>query len=119
MTHQTFDFSSLLNSYRQSLAPVAKAQQEALKILETFARYQLALANDCLDWSVSQAKAISELKSPSDFVAQQSELSTRAGEQMRKRSQELTQIATETQGTVKQWIGEASATLADAVRKAA
>ena len=119
MTNQMFDFSTMFNSYRQSLAPVAKAQQEALKILETFARYQLALAGDCIDWSVSQAKAIADVKSPSEFVAQQSELTTRAGEQIRKRSQELSQIATETKGTVTQWFGEASATLAEAARKAA
>ena len=119
MTNQIFDVNTILNSYRQALAPVAKAQQEAVKILETFARYQLALAGDCIDWSVSQAKAMADLKSPSDFVAQQSELSTKAGEQIRKRSQELTQIATETQGTVKQWFGEAGAKLAEATRKAA
>ena len=119
MSNQIFDVTTLFNSYRQALAPVAKAQQEAVKILETFARYQLALAGDCIDWSVSQAKAMADLKSPSDFVAQQSELSTKAGEQIRKRSQELTQIATDTQGTVKQWFGEASAKLAEVTRKAA
>jgi phasin family protein len=119
MTNPMFDMTTLFNSYRQSLAPVAKAQQEALKILETFARYQLALAGDYIDFSVSQVKAISEVKSPSDFVTQQSELTTRAGEQLRKRSQELSQIASETQGTVKQWLGEATATFAEATRKAA
>jgi len=119
MSNQTFDLTSMFDTYRQSLAPVAKAQQEALKILETFARYQLALAGDYIDWSVSQAKAITEVKSPSDFVTQQSELSTKAGEQIRKRSQELSQIAADTQGTVKQWIGEASAKFAEAAKKAA
>ena len=119
MSNQTFDLNTVFASYRQALAPVAKAQQEALKILETYARYQLAIASDCIDWSISQAKAIADLKSPSDFVAQQSELSTKAGEQIRKRSQELTQIATDTQGTVKQWIGNAGAKLAEVVTKAA
>ena len=119
MSSQMFDMTTMFNTYRQKLAPVAKAQQEAIKLLETFARFQLALAGDCIDWSVSQAKAIADVKSPSDFVAQQSELSTRTGEQIHKRSQELRQIATETQGTVKQWLGEAGATLAEVSRKAA
>jgi phasin family protein len=119
MSNQTFDLTTMFDTYRQSLAPVAKAQQEALKILETFARYQLALAGDYIDWSVSQAKAMADLKSPSDFVTQQSELSTKAGEQIRKRSQELSQIAADTQGTVKQWIGEAGAKLAEVAKKAA
>ena len=79
MTNPMFDMTTLFNSYRQSLAPVAKAQQEALKILETFARFQLSLAGDYIDFSVSQAKAIAEVKSPSDFVTQQSDLTTRAG----------------------------------------
>ena len=119
MSNPSFDMNSLFNSYKESIAPVVKAQQESLKILETFARYQLALAGDCIDWTVSQAKAITDVKSPSEFVAQQNELSTRAGEQIRKRSQELSQIATDTQGTVKQWLGDAGAKLAEVSRKAA
>ncbi len=119
MSNPMFDMNSLLNSYRLSLEPVAKAQAEALKIFETFARYQLSLAGDCIDWSVSQAKAFTEVKTSADFVAQQSELSTRAGEQFRKRGQELSQIATETQGTVKQWMSDAGVKFAEAVNKAA
>ena len=119
MSNQLFDLTTLFDTYQQSFAPVAKAQQEAVKIFETFARHQLAVAGDYIDWSVSQAKAITEVKSPSDFVAKQSELSTKASEQVRKRSEELSKIAADTQVTVKQWIGEASAKLAEVTKKAA
>jgi phasin family protein len=119
MFNNSFDANSLFESYRTALAPFLKAQTEGLKTFERVARYQLAVTADYLDFSLSQAKATVSAKTPAEFVAQQTEIASRFGDTLRKRGQEISQIATETQGTVSQWVGEATAKVAEAAKKAA
>ena len=119
MTDQTLDFSSLFNVYRDAFAPVLRAQQEGFKTFERLARYQFAVAGDYLEWSLAHAGAAVQTKSSADLVGQQTELNTRLGDKLRSRAEELSQIATETQGVVTQWIDSTAAKVTDAVKKAA
>ncbi|GAC1426915.1 MAG: hypothetical protein NVSMB6_27170 [Burkholderiaceae bacterium] len=119
MTQPTFDFSALFDTYRQAFAPVMTAQQNYLKTLERLARYQFAVAGDYLDWTLSQAKASVEPKSVSDMVSKQTALNTSFGDKLRARAEEFTQIASETQGAVSQWLDDTGAKVAASVKKAA
>lgn len=119
MSDRTFDFSTLLDTYSDAFAPVLRAQTEGFRTLERLARYQFAVAGDYLDWSLAQASASVQTKSVADLVSQQTELNTRLGEKLRTRAEELTQIATETQSVVTQWIDATAAKATDSVKKAA
>ena len=119
MTQPTFDFTALFDTYRQAFAPVLTAQQNGLKTLERLARYQFAVAGDYLDWTLSHAKANVEPKSVADLVGKQTALNTSFNDKLRARAEEFTQIASETQGAVSQWFDDASAKVADSVKKAA
>jgi phasin family protein len=119
MTDRPFDMNTWFDSYRSAFAPVLRAQQEAMKSVERLARYQFAVAGDYLDWSLAQTKAAVGAKSVTELASQHTEINGRFGEQLKKRAQEFTAIATETQGAVTQWLGEATAKVTEAAKKAA
>ncbi|HSY07651.1 MAG TPA: phasin family protein [Steroidobacteraceae bacterium] len=119
MTDRTFDVNTWFESYRNAFAPVLRAQQEALKSVERLAHYQFGVAGDYLDWSLAQTKAAVAAKSAAELVGQHTDINGRLSEQLKKRAQEFAAIATETQGVVNQWLGEASAKVAEAAKKAA
>ena len=68
----TFDPSALLDTYKNAFAPVLRAQQEALKHFESFARHQYLVAGDVLNHSIAQAKAAVDAQSSKDFFNRQS-----------------------------------------------
>ena len=119
MTQPTFDFTTLLDTYRQAFAPVLSAQQNGFKTLERLARYQFAVAGDYMDWTLSLAKASVEPKSAADLAGQQTALNTSFSDKLRARAEEFTQIASETQGAVSEWLDDANAKAAKAAKKAA
>jgi hypothetical protein len=98
---------------------VYTAQQNSLKTLERLARYQLSVAGDYLDWTLSLAKTSAEPKSVADLVGQQTSINSSFSDKLRARAEEFTQIASETQGAVTQWFDDASAKVAESVKKAA
>lgn len=119
MTDFNFDPSALLEAYRNSLAPVLRAQQEGLKALDRFAHYQYAVAGDYLEWSLAQAKASIAAKNPGELVAKQAELTSKFSDQLRSRVQEFSSIASEAQVTLTQFFDEASAKFSEVTKKAA
>ncbi len=119
MNTRTFDPTTLIETYRDALAPALRAQQEALKALERVARYQYAVAGDYLEWSLTQAQAFLAAKSPAELVAKQAELGSKISEQLRGRVQELTTITSESQGTLNQLFNEATAKVVEQAKKAA
>ena len=119
MTDRNFDPSAMFETYRNAFAPVFHAQHEGLKALERMARYQYAVAGDYMEWSLAQAQAFLAAKSPVEFAAKQAELSSKIGEQLRGRVQELTTITRESQSTLNQLFTEASAKVAEQAKKAA
>ena len=119
MTDRTFDPTALIESYRDALAPVIHAQQEALKAFERVARYQYAVAGDYLDWTLTQAHAVLAAKSPAELASKQAELGSKISEQLRGRVQELTAIASESQSALSQIFNEATTKAAEMSKKAA
>jgi hypothetical protein len=116
MTDHKFDLDSVLNTYRDTFAPVVKVQQKGLQTLERLARYQFAVAGDYLDWSIAHANVGVTSNNLADGVAKHTELNSRLGDKLRARAQEFSQIANETQGAVSQWFNQAGA---EVVRKTA
>lgn len=119
MSDRTFDVNALIDAYRSAFAPALNAQQEGLKSLDRFARYQYAVAGDHLEFGLAHAKATFSGKTGQELASAQTDLYTRLGEQLRKRAEELVTIATESQGTLTKLVTEATAKAAGAVKKAA
>jgi len=119
MTDRTFDASTWFETYRSAFAPALRAQQEGLKAFERFARYQYAVAGDCLEFSLSAAKATMGAKSGEDLVAAQSALNSNLSKQLQERAEEFVAIATESQNTMTHIFAEAGAKAAAATKKAA
>jgi hypothetical protein len=77
------------STYRELLAPLLQVQQEGLKAVDRFARYEYALAGDCLRWSLAQCRVTLGASNPTDFLAQQAELGIKFSKQLHSRIQEL------------------------------
>ncbi|MFO1400665.1 MAG: phasin family protein [Steroidobacteraceae bacterium] len=119
MNDKTFDPSTYVESFRNALAPLLRAQTESLKALDRFAHHQYAIAGDYLEYGLAQAKAAVAAKTPNDLLAAQTELSTRLTEQLRARAQEFSTIAAEAQTMLNQFFSEATAKVAEVTKKAA
>jgi phasin family protein len=119
MTNQKFDIDSALNTFRETFGPVFKVQQKGVQALERLARYQFAVAGDYLDWTLAHAQVGVTSSSLTEGVAQHTELNSRLSAKLRARAQELSQIATETQGEVSHWFNQTSAEVVRKARKAA
>ena len=119
MTQPNFDFTNMFDTYRQAFAPVVSGQQNYFNTLERFARYQFKVAGDYLEWFLSQARVNVEPKSVAGLVTTQTSLNTAFGNRLGVRAAEFTQIASETQGTVSQWLDEAGTKAAEAGKAAA
>src|SRR5260370_750670 len=99
MTEFNFDPSAAVETYRSFFAPALRAQQEALKTIERFGRYQFAVATDYLEWGVAQAKANLNLGTPAEQVASQTTLATQFGEKLQGRVREFVNLASETRAS--------------------
>src|SRR5260370_41135083 len=95
MADFNFDPSTALDAYRSVFAPTLRAQQEALKAIERFGRYQFAVATDYLEWGVAQAKANLNLSTPAELTESHTALATQFGEKMQGRARELVRRATD------------------------
>jgi hypothetical protein len=95
MTDSTFDPKSLLEAYRNAFAPLIKAQQESVNVIDRAGRYQYALAGDYLEWSLAQTKAAVSAQNPAEFLSKQIELATAFSEKLRARVQEGATLSTE------------------------
>ena len=119
MTDSHFDAKAISESYRSAFAPVLKAQQEGVKTFDRFGRYQHAIAGDYLDWSVAQAKAVVDAKTPAELFSKQMQLTTALSETMRVRAQEFLKFATEAQNGLADVVTEMTAKAAAETKKAA
>jgi hypothetical protein len=117
MSDNIFDPKSILETYRQAFAPVLKAQQEGVKVIDRVGRYQYAVAGDYLEWSLAQANAAIAAQTPADFVSKQVELTTALSEKLRARAQEFVTIATEAQTTFTDAAKEATAKVTEETKK--
>jgi phasin family protein len=119
-----YDLNAWLENYKESFASFSKAQQEGFKALERFARFNYAVAGDCLEAGLAQAKAAISARAAvgtqavADLLAKQAELSTQLSEKLRARAQEFSSLASEVQESVSNLAADA-ATRASGTRKAA
>lgn len=124
MTDRTFDLNTWLETYKETVASVSKAQQEGFKALERFARFNYAVAGDYLEAGIAQARAALTaraavgIQAVADLLAKQAELSNQLSEKLRVRAQEFSTLASEVQESVSGFAADA-ATRAAGTRKAA
>ena len=119
MSDTTFDPKTILDSYRSAVAPVLKAQQEGVKVIDRVGRYQYAVAGDYLEWSLAQAKLALAAQTPADFFSKQVELTTALSEKLRARAQEFATLATEAQTSFTDAVKETTSHVVDTTMKAA
>lgn len=100
MAERAYDPNSWMDAYRESFAPMYKAQQEGLKTFERLARFQHAVLGDYIDAGINHAQAALTAKGPIDLMAKQVELGSQLGEKLRHRAQEFSNLASEAQGGV-------------------
>lgn len=119
MIDKTFDPNTFIESYRNALAPMLRAQAESLKALDRFAHHQYAIAGDYLEYGLAQAKAAVAAKTPNELLTAQTELGTKLTEQLRARAQEFSTIAADAQTLLNKFFSEATAKVAEVTKKAA
>ena len=115
MTDTTFDPKAIFETYRNAFGPVVKAQEEGIKHIDRFGRYQYAVAGDYLEWSLAQAKAALGAHSPAEFVSKQVELTTALSEKLRARAQEFVTLATDAQTSFNSAVHETTAKASEIV----
>lgn len=124
MTDRTYDLSTWLETYRETVASFSKAQQEGFKALERFARFNYAVAGDYLEAGLAHARAALTARAAvgtqtmADLLAKQAELSNQLSEKLRVRAQEFSTLASDVQESVSSFASEA-ATRAAGTKKAA
>ena len=74
MSDRTFDPNAWLDAYRETFAPVYKAQQEGFKTIERFARFQYSVAGDYLESGLAHAQAAFAAKNPAELLTKQAEI---------------------------------------------
>ena len=100
------DWNIFLDSYKDAYASFSKAQQEGLRALERFARFQYAVAGDVLEAGLAQAKATLGARAEigtqaiAELLEKQAELSTQLSDKIRARAQEFSALAAEVQESV-------------------
>jgi hypothetical protein len=124
MTPKTLDLNTWLDTYKETFSSFAKAQQDGFSALERFARFNYAVAGDCLEAGLAQARAALDARAAvgtqavADLLAKQAELSNQLSERLRARAQEFSTLASEVQDSVKSFATEA-ASRAAGTKKAA
>lgn len=120
-----FDFDAWLENYQETFASFTRAQQEGFKALERFARFNYAVAGDCLEAGFAQVKAVLSARASvgtqvvADLLSRQAELSNQLSEKLRARTQEFSNLATEVQESVSNFAADAAGRAASGPRKAA
>jgi hypothetical protein len=100
------DLNAWIETYKETFASFAKAQQDGFKALERFARFHYAVAGDCLEAGLAQAKAALGTRAAlgtqvvADLLTKQAELSAQLSEKLRARAQEFSGLASEVQESV-------------------
>jgi hypothetical protein len=124
MTTRTFDLNTWLETYKETFSSFTKAQQDGFKALERFARFNYAVAGDCLEAGLAQAKATLSARAAvgtqavADLLAKQAELSNQLSEKLRTRAQEFSTLASEVQESINTLAAEAANRAAGAKKAA-
>ena len=124
MSTRNYDLNTWLETYKDTFTSFAKAQQDGFKALERFARFHYAVAGDCLEAGLAQAKAALSARAAvgtqavAELLAKQAELGNQLSEKLRVRAQEFSSLASEVQESVNSFATDA-ASRAAGTKKAA
>jgi hypothetical protein len=119
------DLNAWIETYKETFASFTKAQQESFKALERFARFHYAVAGDCLEAGLAQAKAaLGEraalgTQAVADLFTKQAELSAQLSEKLRARAQEFSGLASAAQESVSGFATDAANRAAAGTKRAA
>jgi len=125
METKTYDLNAWLETYKDTFSTFTKAQQDGFKALERFARFHYAVAGDCLEAGLAQAKAVLSARAAvgtqavAELLAKQAELGNQLSEKLRTRAQEFSSMASEVQESVRGYAAEAASRAAASAKKAA
>lgn len=114
MTDRNYDLNAWMETYKDTFATFAKAQQDGFKALERFARFHYAVAGDVLEAGLAHTKAAMSAKAAvgtqavADLLAKQAELGTQLSEKLKARAQEFSTLAAEVQESVTTFTAEAA-----------
>jgi Phasin protein len=120
-----FDFDAWMENYKDTFTSFTKAQQEGFRTLERFARFNYAVAGDCLEAGLAQVRAVLSARASvgtqvvADLLSRQAELSKELSEKLRARTQEFSSLASEVQESVSNFAADAAGRAASGPRKAA
>jgi hypothetical protein len=114
---RVLDPTASVDAFANLLAPVRQMQQDRLKMADRFAHYQYAVAGSYLDWALSLGKAATA--TATQFFAQQTEIGSKLGEQLRSRGEEFTAMAKDAQTTMSTSVKVAAASLSAPGKKVA
>jgi Phasin protein len=96
MADHGFDTNVWTEALREAFAPAYKAQQDGLKTLEHFAKFQYAIAGDYLQHGLAQAQAALASRNAAEFLSKQADLGALFGQRISARAHELSSLASET-----------------------
>jgi Phasin protein len=119
------DLNAWIETYKETFVTFTKAQQESFKALERFARFHYAVAGDCLEAGLAQAKvalgarAALGTQAVADLLTKQAELSAQLSEKLRARAQEFSGLASAAQESVSGFAADAANRAAAGTKRAA
>lgn len=88
-------YDQWLEVNRAAMGPVMRWNEIAAQSAEKYARYGLAVAQDCLDIGTRQLQLCGELKDPQKWAAESSKLAGELGQKLMGRATEGLQVAKE------------------------
>ena len=98
--NESYDPANFFETFRRALNPMIRVQEEGLNAMERLARLQLDTARDCLESSVSHARALFEAGSPAEFFKRKSELTAQFGQRLQDRTREFFELQAESGRTM-------------------
>jgi predicted phage-related endonuclease len=127
MTERNYDLNAWFETYQDTFASITKAQQDGLRALERFARFNYAVAGDVLDAGLAQTRAALGVRASAgtqviaELLQKQSEIGAQLNEKMKARAQEFSSLAAEVQQSVGSFAAETAnrASATAGARKAA
>jgi hypothetical protein len=119
MTERNYDLNAWFETYQDTFASITKAQQDGLRALERFARFNYA--------GLAQTRAALGVRASAgtqviaELLQKQSEIGAQLNEKMKARAQEFSSLAAEVQQSVGSFAAETAnrASATAGARKAA
>jgi Phasin protein len=115
MRDHSFDLNAWLETYKSTFSSLSKVQQDSLKMLERFARFNYAVAGDVLEAGIEQAKVtlggrpVLGTQAIAELVQKQADLGTQLSEKLQARAREFSALAAEVQQNVGAFAQQAAA----------